>query len=363
MTRATRILIVEDEDSLRETLARFLAREGYDVLAASNGADAFDEAISASPDVLVADWMLKNHMHGLHVSEAMKAVNPDLHTILITGFPSRDLLLESDRCGVLQLLEKPFDLQALEDAIRRAEQTPADSVRRSEPVAVFEIDAAGRIEFANRCARNLLSKGCGVGELESLQDVFGAEIMTRFDASEFESDWVALSPLAAPGETWLLRARPRARAAGGWLGVICPEAERTRTADPRVRILLDHRSRPSPMLPDHGPVVVVERDGAVRRLLVSQVERIGALCYPTDDLAAALKLLRTEPRVRTVLLDFALAGDAMAQWVEAVKGARPEARVIGTGGAGSEDDLLALGVTSVLSKPWRIVDLLDVLSE
>ena len=138
--------------------------------------------------------------------------------------------------------------------------------------------------------------------------------------------------------------------------------ERPITSDPRVRILLDHRSRSKPILPDHGPVVVIECDGAVRRLLVSQIERIGTLCYPTDDLDSALKLLTAEPRVAMVLIDFGLAGDEMSAWVDAVHAVRPEANVIGTGGSGSEDDLLAVGISRVLSKPWRIMDLLDAMT-
>ncbi len=353
------ILIVEDEDSLRETLVRFLKREGYDVLSACDGRQAFDEAISACPEVLIADWMLRNHVHGLHVSEAFKAVNPELHTILITGFPSEDLLAESDRCGVLQLLEKPFDLQDLQDAVARALQARVPSKGRSRPVAVLDCDAKGFIRFASPRAREIFARLNGESTIRHLQDALGSEIVEELGQSD--SEWISSTPFGSPNEKWLVRGRRRERD-GGWLVVICPEDEQARTADPRVRILLDNRSRSSPILPDHGPVVVIERDGAVRRLLVSQIERIGALCYPTDDLEAAIKLLAAEPRVRTVLIDFVLAGGDMPQWVEAINTARPDACVIGIGGAGSEEDLLAQGVARVLRKPWRIMDLLDVMA-
>lgn len=74
------VLIVEDERSLRETLARFLTQEGHDVISAANGREAFDQGITAKPDVLVTDWMLKNHIHGLHVAEALKAVHSAVTT-------------------------------------------------------------------------------------------------------------------------------------------------------------------------------------------------------------------------------------------------------------------------------------------
>ena len=114
------VLVVEDETSLRETLSRYLKHVGYDVISAASGYEALEAGFAAAPDVLVADWMLKNHIHGLHVSEVFRALHPKLSTILITGFPSRDLVEESDRCGVSRLLEKPFDLSELHGALEMA---------------------------------------------------------------------------------------------------------------------------------------------------------------------------------------------------------------------------------------------------
>ena len=77
------VLVVEDEDLLRETLSRYLGYEGHDVIAAASGYEAMEAGFDAEPDVLIADWMLKDHIHGLHVSEVFRALNPELSTILI----------------------------------------------------------------------------------------------------------------------------------------------------------------------------------------------------------------------------------------------------------------------------------------
>ncbi|MCP5045022.1 MAG: response regulator [bacterium] len=357
------VLIVEDENPLREILARFLTREGHQVISAASGREAFDSGISASPDILVTDWMLKNHIHGLHVSEALKAINPGLHTILITGFPSKDLLSESDRCGVLQLLEKPFDLVDLKQAVvdaARAEQAPG----RMAPVAVVELDNEGKLHFVSERARELFECSAGGRDASQLQDVIGRNAIALLDSAQQE--WVSCSVVPAPEgpdefEPWLVRTR-RLTDAAGYLAVLLTEEERPLTNDARVRILLDHRSRSKPILPDHGPVVVIENDGSVRRLLVSQIERLGTLCYPTDDFPSALKLLAAEPRAATVLIDFDFAGDRIREWIEEVRRVRPGVLVIGTGGSGSEEDLLAFGVSRVLSKPWRIMDLLEAMT-
>jgi CheY-like chemotaxis protein len=264
---------------------------------------------------------------------------------------------------VLQLLEKPFDLGELRQAVHSAvsaERRPATA----RPLAVVELDLEGKLHFVSERARELFAQTAGGSDASQLQDVLGREVISQLHTAL--DDWVGCATLPAvegddEPERWLVRARLLNDRAGFLVVLLCDD-ERPLTNDPRVRILLDHRSRSKPILPDHGPVVVIERDGAVRRLLVSQIERIGTLCYPTDDLDSALKLLVAEPRVATVLIDFGLAGDEMSAWVDAVRSVRPEASVIGTGGSGSEDDLLAVGVSRVLSKPWRIMDLLDAMT-
>jgi DNA-binding NtrC family response regulator len=62
----------------------------------------------------------------------------DLHAILITGFASKDLLQESDRGGVVEFLEKPFDLDELRRAVQnasQAEKIPGDNATRGVRVA------------------------------------------------------------------------------------------------------------------------------------------------------------------------------------------------------------------------------------
>ncbi|MCA9513156.1 MAG: hypothetical protein KC560_20770, partial [Myxococcales bacterium] len=124
---------------------------------------------------------------------------------------------------------------------------------------------------------------------------------------------------------------------------------------------LDHHSRSAPLLRELGPVIVLERDGAVRRLLASQIERIGALCYLADDIEGALRLLGAEPRAVTVMIDVATADTRLAAWVRALEGAREHVRIIGIGAAGSAADLRALGLDRLLDKPWRIDELVEVL--
>jgi len=353
------VLIVEDEDILRETLSSFLTRQGHEVIAAASGYEALEVGLDASPDVLVADWMLKNHIHGLHVSAVFRALHPRLNTILITGFPSRDLLEESDRCGISRLLEKPFDLRDLDEAVSSALVQPADGADLGPTIAAVAIDAEGAIQFASERAQQIFAASeLDVSPLRLAQVIEGDVVALVASA---EADWVAVRPRGRRTQDWLLRSRRRAGRAG-WLVVICPREEEQRRSDARMRILLDERGGSlKRTLVDRGPVVVIERDGVVRRLLVAQIERAGALCYPSDDLKCALRLLAAEPRVKSVMIDFALAGSEMASWVAAIRAERPDVHLIGTGGVGAESELLSKGVSRVLRKPWSINDLIDAL--
>jgi DNA-binding NtrC family response regulator len=350
---------VEDEDVLRETLSSFLARRGHDVIAAASGYEALEVGLDASPDVLIADWMLKNHIHGLHVSSVFRALHPRLNTVLITGFPSRDLLEESDRHGIARLLEKPFDLADLEDAVASALARPGGSTELGPAIAALALNPMGEIQFASERARQLCAAAGLPVQPGRLAELIDGDGLALLEAAE--TDWVATRPRGRASEDWWIRSRRRAGRAG-WLVVLCPRGEEQRRSDARMRILLDERGGTlKRTLVDRGPVVVIERDGVVRRLLVAQIERAGALCYPSDDLQSALRLLTAEPRVQSVIIDFALAGPEMADWVARIRAERPDVQLIATGGSGAESTLLETGFSRVLRKPWRINDLIDAL--
>jgi len=119
-SEAVRILVVDDEPSYRDYLERFLTRAGLDVRTAGTGREAVELAEAFAPEILLADWMLKNQMHGLEVARALRARHPALRVLLMTGFPSSEIRDEADREGVDGFLEKPFGLDEVRDAIDRA---------------------------------------------------------------------------------------------------------------------------------------------------------------------------------------------------------------------------------------------------
>lgn len=243
--------------------------------------------------------------------------------------------------------DKIITIEILADDVAEGEET--FGVQLSNPTGDVEIGS-----LSSTVVRIKPQAGAGDGDGDGDGD--GSALVEAAEA-----DWVAVRPRGRASEDWWMRSRKRAGRAG-WVVVLCPREEEQRRSDARMRILLDERGGTlKRTLVDRGPVVVIERDGIVRRLLVAQIERAGALCYPSDDLQSALRLLAAEPRVQSVIIDFALAGSEMADWVARIRAQRPDIHLIATGGIGAEAMLLEQGFSRVLRKPWRINDLIDAL--
>ena len=126
-----RVLVVDDEPRYRDYLGDAIRGWGHEVRCSDDGLAAIDEGILFRPDVLVTDWMLRHHIHGLHVSGVLTSIDPRLQTILITGFDSAELRWDAERGSVLRFLGKPFEL----DDMRRA----IESARAGEEVVAFPV--------------------------------------------------------------------------------------------------------------------------------------------------------------------------------------------------------------------------------
>ena len=115
--RPPRILVVDDERSMRELLAIVLKREGYDVLLAENGKMAVDLLEKEPVDLLISDIKMPD-LSGVDVLRAAKKVDQDILGIMITAFASTDTAVEAMRLGACDYLSKPFDIDLLKMKVR-----------------------------------------------------------------------------------------------------------------------------------------------------------------------------------------------------------------------------------------------------
>jgi len=108
-----RVLFVDDEAGIRETLKPILERHGYEVTTASTVPEALETLNHASFDVLLSDLNIGQPGDGFTVVSAMRRVQPRACTFILTGYPDFDTALQAIRSQVDDYLLKPMDVPTL----------------------------------------------------------------------------------------------------------------------------------------------------------------------------------------------------------------------------------------------------------
>jgi two-component system, cell cycle sensor histidine kinase and response regulator CckA len=125
MPRGTEVvLLVEDEPSVRNLVARVLRAQGYTVLEASNGAEAL-QVIQAHPgviDLLVTDVVMPE-MSGKALADHVVRRYPDIRMLFISGYTDRAIVHHGRLEADVAFLQKPFTLRALAHKVREALET------------------------------------------------------------------------------------------------------------------------------------------------------------------------------------------------------------------------------------------------
>jgi excisionase family DNA binding protein len=114
-----RVLVVDDEASIRDLLAKTLALAEYDVDVSPDGRSALERMRLYSYDLLIADLKMAG-MDGLSVIREAKRYNADLPVIIITGFSTESSAIEAVNLGVSGYLTKPFRVPEVLKAAAKA---------------------------------------------------------------------------------------------------------------------------------------------------------------------------------------------------------------------------------------------------
>ena len=125
--RGATILLVEDDDEMREMLVTALRRDGYVVVEAADGDDALEwlglgaleGEPSRWPDLLVSDIRLP-FFSGLDIIEGLSLARRSLPIVMITGFGDAETHARALEFGATCVLDKPFDLNDFRHAVRAA---------------------------------------------------------------------------------------------------------------------------------------------------------------------------------------------------------------------------------------------------
>ncbi len=112
------LLVVDDEEGPRTSL-KVVFKSEYEVLLASNGADAIKLARTNKIDVAILD-ILMHGMSGVDVLRELKAIDEDIEVIMLTAYETLETARQALRFGAREYLNKPFDISALRNAARSA---------------------------------------------------------------------------------------------------------------------------------------------------------------------------------------------------------------------------------------------------
>ena len=118
-----KILVIDDEQGIRNLLDTLLRRKGYDVILAESGRKGLELFRRERPDVIVLDLNMPE-MDGVAVLQQVRSLNPDQPVIILTGAGTPEREQQVRTLGVTEFVEKEFSLHRLGDALKRILKTP-----------------------------------------------------------------------------------------------------------------------------------------------------------------------------------------------------------------------------------------------
>ncbi len=147
---AVTILVLEDDPTMRATVSEALEDEGYTVVAVGRGIEAVEAARKQPFDLVVTDIRMEG-MDGLEALERVKMQQPEVRSLVVTGYASEEDTLRAFRLSAAGYLKKPFELQQLLDMVaslvsqRKAEQQQEKHEAKVRQTSLRALDALARV--------------------------------------------------------------------------------------------------------------------------------------------------------------------------------------------------------------------------
>ena len=162
-SRKGTLLVVDDEEIMRDILETLLTREGYEVRLASSGEEGLDLARTVPFDAAIVDIMMPG-FDGIATLDELKRIDEDLAVIIITAYGTVPAAVRAMRAGAVDVLQKPFApkelVKRVQQAISIAERHRAADARRAalkegvERLTPREQEVLG-LSFAGKTARQI----------------------------------------------------------------------------------------------------------------------------------------------------------------------------------------------------------------
>lgn len=119
MEKKAKILVIDDEQGLRDMLSFELGQQGYEVVTASNGKEGIKKAKEEKFDLVISDIKMPG-MDGITVLEEIKKIDPQMEVIMATGYGTMETAIESLRKGAYDYINKPYNIDELLVILKKA---------------------------------------------------------------------------------------------------------------------------------------------------------------------------------------------------------------------------------------------------
>src|SRR6202451_3219615 len=131
-----KVLLVDDDEAIREMMTATLAHKGFDVVAAANVTEALKLITIKNLDVLITDLHMPNPSDGFAVITAMRHLQPKALTLLVSGYPDVKSAMDAILLAADEIIVKPFETKKLADLVRDKLLSPRPAAPTpKEPVA------------------------------------------------------------------------------------------------------------------------------------------------------------------------------------------------------------------------------------
>jgi putative two-component system response regulator len=171
-----RILIVDDEEQIRNLLGGFLEAQGLETHSARDGAEALERLEAARFDLVLTDISMPG-MNGMALLRQIRKAHGDVGVLMLTGCEDVSLAVSAMKAGALDYIQKPFALERVEQVVRDALERQAEKRRDEWHVRQLE----RQVEAQSAELRRLLA------HLEGASEVTLEALVTALDARERET--------------------------------------------------------------------------------------------------------------------------------------------------------------------------------
>ncbi|MBL0713922.1 MAG: response regulator [Desulfosarcina sp.] len=133
-----RVLLVDDEEEYLEIMSERMRARDIEVTTSTSAREALNMIAAGSYDAVIMDFMMPE-MNGIEALKAIKEKNPEMQIILLTGHATVEKTVEAMKAGATDFIEKPADLDALSEKIKKAHNQKALIVNKKDQERVIEM--------------------------------------------------------------------------------------------------------------------------------------------------------------------------------------------------------------------------------